>query len=149
MKKLFVYYSNTGNGDKVREYFEKKGFDIRKVEQKKELPKSFFFKIMAGGFLAGIHHKPKLVNFDPDVSAYDEIVIGSPIWNGLPACPINTVLRDTDISGKKVAFVLYSGGGTAPKAVKMLKDNYNANVVELMEPKKNPEFGKILDPFFS
>ena len=149
MKKLFIYYSNTGNGDAVSGFFESKGYDIRKVIPKKELPKSFFFKIMTGGFLAGLHVKSKLKDFDPDVSAYDEIVIGSPIWNGLPASPINTVLRDVDLTQKKVYFVLYSGSGSAPKAVQLLKDKYNAEVVELREPKQDPEFGKKLAAKFA
>ena len=33
---------------------EKKGYDIRRVELKKDMPKKFFFRIMTGGFLAGI-----------------------------------------------------------------------------------------------
>lgn len=42
MKKIFIYYSKTGNGEKVREYYEKNGYDIRKVEARRGLPKSFF-----------------------------------------------------------------------------------------------------------
>ena len=95
-----------------------------------------------GGFLAAIKHKPKLVDYDADVSAYDEIVVGSPIWNGTFACPINTVLAETDFSNKKLSFVLYSGGGKAPKAVKKINEKYGCDVLELKQPNKHLEEAK-------
>ena len=49
MKKLFIYYSNSGNGDIVAEYLSKMGFDIRKVETKYRLSKHMFFAMMKGG----------------------------------------------------------------------------------------------------
>ena len=71
---------------------------------------------------------------------YDEIVIGSPIWNSKFSCPINTVLNVTDLSNKKISFILYSGSGEAPKALDKINDNYkNAKVVILKEPKKHNE----------
>lgn len=35
MKKLFIYYSLTGNGDNVANYLKENGWEIRKVEPKK------------------------------------------------------------------------------------------------------------------
>ena len=116
MKKLFIYYSYTGNGEVVKQKMQEKGYDIRKVETLKNLPKSFFFAMMAGGFQAGIKKKAKLKEFDFDISEYDEIVIGSPIWNGRFSSPINTVLSQLDLSNKKVTFVFYSGSGEGKKA---------------------------------
>ena len=137
--KLFIYYSRTGNGEKVKEYFASNGYDIRKVEAKRNLPKSLFMQMMVGGMLAGFNHKAKIKDFDYDISKYDEIVIGSPIWNGKFACPINTVLSKLDLANKKLTFVLYSGGGSAPKMVKKINKKYKAEVIELKEPKKYTE----------
>ena len=140
MKKLFVYYSYTGSGDIVAEKFKEKGYDIQKVVRKNSLPKSFFWGVMAGGFLAGIKHKDKLVGFDADISDYDEIVVGSPVWNGRFASPVNTVLASLDFTGKKLSFVLYSGSGEAAKATKrILKEYPAATTVILKEPKKYPD----------
>ena len=47
MKKLFIYSSFTGNGDLVAEEFKKKGYEIRKVIEKKKFPKSFFLNSSA------------------------------------------------------------------------------------------------------
>ena len=140
MKKLFIYFSNTGNGDFVAEFLSEKGYELRKITPKHNLPKRFFFKVFFGGFLAGINKKARLIGYDNDVKEYDEIVIGSPIWCGKLSCPINTVLARTDLTGKKISFVLYAGGGEAPKAEEYLRRKYSdANVTVLKEPKKNPE----------
>ena len=138
MKKLFIYYSHTGNGDLVAEIL--KDYEIRKVETVKKLPKAFFFAMMKGGFLAAIKAKSKLLEYDKDVSEYDEIVIGSPTWNARLVPAINTVLNDIDFSGKKLDFILWSGGGTAKKSVAFINKNYpDSKVTVLKEPKKNKD----------
>ena len=145
MKRLFIYYSDTGNGEAVASRMRERGYDTRRVIPQKELPKPFFLKILKGGFLAGTGFCSPLVDYDSDLSEYEELVIGSPIWNGRIASPINTVLSETDFSGKKVAFILYSGGGSAPKAVaRILRDFPGADIIQLKEPKANPdEFEKL------
>ena len=45
MKKLFIYYTHSGNGELVKDYFLNKNYEIRRVIPKRELPKSFFLKI--------------------------------------------------------------------------------------------------------
>jgi len=144
--KLFIYYSLSGNGDIISNYLSKHNIDIRKVETTKPLPKNMVLRILTGGFLAGINHKDKLINFDNDITKYDEVIIGSPIWNGKLACPINTVLDLVNLENKKVTFILYSGTGEAPKTNKMLKEKYpEASIINLKEPSKNKEnMGKIL-----
>ncbi len=140
MKSLFIYYSYTGNGDLLAEELRKKGIDVRKVERRKKLPKSFFWGIMTGGFLAGIKHKDALSNFDNNIEGYDHILIGSPVWNGRFCSPINTVLANLSFEGKKLTFLLYAGSGEGPKAVKRIHKEYpNAEIVLLKEPKKYPE----------
>ena len=104
----------------------------------KPLPNNMVLRILSGGFLAGISHKDKLVNFDPNISKYDEVIIESPIWNGKLSCPINTVLDEIDLVGKKVTFILYSGRGDAPKATKKINELYkSAKVIHIKEPKHN------------
>ena len=140
MKKLFIYYSNTGNGDFVADYLAENGYEIRKAIPKKDLPKSFFFKVLTGGFIAGLNKKSKLKDYDGSVGDYEEIIIGSPVWNGRLSCPINAVLAKTDLTGKEVSFILYAGGGEAPKAEKRLKKEFpSAWITVLKEPKKYPE----------
>ena len=138
MKKLFIYYSLTGNGDEVAKLYKKKNYDIRKVKVKKSLPNKMFFKMMVGGFKALVGYKEKLVDFDTSIGKYDEIVIGSPIWFDRLCSPIRTVLSLLDFKDKKVSFVLYSGGGKADKATQFINEKYpKSKLVVLKEPKKN------------
>ena len=140
VKKLFIYYSHTGNGEAVAAYLAQNGYDLRRVTPKKELPRPFFCKMMQGGFLAGIGYRAPLVDFDADVTDYDAVTVGMPIWNGRPACPVNTVLRQLEPAGKQLSFILYAGGGAAPKTVKRLHRLYpNAPITVLKEPKKYPD----------
>ena len=140
MSKLFLYYSDTGNGDVLAARMRELGADVFRVEPKKELPKSFFWKIMTGGFEATVKYKPKLKGELPDTSAYDSVIIGSPVWNGRLSAPINTVLANENAAAKISDFILYSGSGEAKKATEYIKKRFpNARIVILKEPKKYPE----------
>ena len=137
MKKLFIYYSLTGNGDIVAETFKSKGYDIRKVISKIKYPKSKFFRIMYGGYRVCFNKKDKLVDFNSDISSYDEVVIGSPIWMDSICAPINSVLDKVDLTNKKVKFVFYSAGGEANRATEFVNKNYKSDIIILKEPKTN------------
>lgn len=138
MKKLFIYYSLTGNGDKIAQYLKEKHIDIIKVKPVKELPKNRVLQILTGGFLAGINYKDELIDFNPNINNYDEIIIGSPIWNGRLSTPINAVLNKIDLSDRKVTFILYSGSGAALKTDKLINNKYpQAYIIHIKEPKTN------------
>ena len=143
MKKIFIYYSLSGNGDIVASYLKDKSIDIRKVNTQEPLPNNTILRILAGGFLASINHKDKLIDFDNNIDNYDEIIIGSPIWNGKLSCPINTVLSELNLNNKQVTFILYSGSGNITKTKKILETKYpQCKIINLKEPKKNQEIIK-------
>lgn len=136
MKKLFIYYSLTGNGDFVASYLLDKGYEVRKVIEKAKAPKIFFFRVLVGGFRAGVGAKGKLIDYDSNVEEYDEIVIGSPVWNGKFPPAINSVLEKTKLDDKKVTFVFYSGSGDMPKAKKKIDKLFkDAPIIVMKEPK--------------
>jgi len=115
-----------------------KGIDIRKVLLEKDMPKSRAGSILKGGFLASINYKSKLKDFNDNIDSYDEVIIGSPIWNSRLSSPINTVLSKLDLSNKKVTFILYSASGKDNKAMNKINKIYpNANIINLCEPSKN------------
>ena len=140
MIKVFIYYSYTGNGNIVADKIKEKNIDLRPITPKKPLPKSFLGGMLTGGFLAGIKAKTPLLDFDSDISAYDEIIIGSPIWNARVASPINTVLDTLKGTDKKISFIFYAGSGTGKKAAKRINKEFpDAKVLFLQEPKKYPD----------
>ncbi len=140
MKKLFIYYSHSGNGDVVADYLKEKGFDIRKVKPKRDIPKSFALSILVGGFKASINCCDKLVGFDDDLKDYDEVYIGSPIWNARLSSPINTIIKSLDFGDRPLTFIFYSGSGTSPKATEKVNKLFkNVKIIDLKEPIKNKE----------
>ena len=143
MKKIFIYYSESGNGDIVANYLKEKGYDIEKIVAK-PLPKAFFLKMMVGGFKASIGYKDKINELEHDLNNYDEIIIGSPIWNGRLSSPIRGLLNKYDFN-KKLDFILYSGSGEGKVAYNFIKKNYkNSNITFLKQPKNNnDELNKI------
>lgn len=137
MNGLFIYYSLTGNGDLVATKMKEKGYELRKVTEKKKMPKKFFWMVLSGGFRAGLGLKGKLVDYNNDVSSFENIIIGSPIWNARLTPAINAVLNHTDFSNKNLTFVFYSGSGKGKKAEQKVKKLFpNAHIVFLQEPKK-------------
>ncbi len=137
MKKLFIYYSLTNNGDIVADTLKKKGYEIRKVISKSKYPKNKFLMIMMGGYKATFNKKDKLLDFNKDINNYDKVIIGSPIWNDRLCSPINRVISLLDLDNKDIDFILYSASGNGNKAKEKIKDLYNKKPIILKEPKKN------------
>ena len=137
MKRIFVYYSNSGNGDYVASIMQEKGFNTLKIEMEKELPQSFFFKILTGGFMAMINNKAKVKNDLSIIKNYDEIYVGTPIWNGKVSSPINTVLEE--LKTTKFNLICYSGSGKIKRLVHQVKDYNIENIISLIEPLKNKQ----------
>ena len=146
MKKLFIYYSLTGNGDLVADVFKNKGYEIRKVISKFKYSKNKFLMIMTGGYRATFNKKDELLNFDTNINSYDKIVIASPIWNDRISPPINSVISLLDLKNKDVSFILYSASGYGNKAKEKIKSLFGKDTIILKEPKKyHEELDKIVD----
>ena len=91
--------------------------DILKLETKKDMPKSFAAQIFVGGGQVAFNHIPKLKPIDTDMDEYDEIILGSPIWNskGVPA--INAFLKDEKAAAKVTSLFFLSAGGDTQKGL--------------------------------
>ena len=138
MKRLIVYYSLSGNTEEAAKKIAKElGADLLKLETVKAMPKSFAAQIMVGGGQVAFNHIPKLKPLDVDPSSYDEIILGSPIWNskGVPA--VNAFLKDEKAAAKVSSLFFLSGGGEVQKgltAITKLLPNLK-NTVSLLDKK--------------
>ena len=65
--------------------------------------------------------RPALADTGADISAYDTIFIGFPIWWYIAPTIINTFLEAYDFSGKKIVLFATSGGSGFGKAVDSLQ----------------------------
>ena len=112
-KMLVLYYSQTGNTKVVAEEIATKlGADIEEIVAVNPYD---------GDFQATIdrckqeHEQGNIPDIQPlkaDVSNYDIIFIGYPIWFGTYAPPVHKFLLGVDLSGKKlVPFCTFGSGG--------------------------------------
>ena len=75
--------------------------------------------------------RPEIAGAELDVSAYDEILIGFPIWWYVAPTIINTFLESHDFTGKKIILFATSGGSGFGNTVKELQPSApGAEIVE-------------------
>jgi len=122
MKKAIIFYSLTDNtkeaADKIA---EKLDADLYRIEMLKSMPAGFSKQMMYGGMLASFGIKPKITGVPDNMSEYDEIIIGTPIWAGKPSPAINSFLKSSEIRKKITAVFTLSGGGDNDKCIEILK----------------------------
>ena len=140
---LIVYYSLEGNIDFVARTLAKElGADTFRLETVKAYPKTGLAKFFHGGKDAVANSQPELKAV-PDVSAYQTIVVGAPVWAGRPAAPINTLFANVDVAGKNLAAFASSAGGSATKTLELIAEKAKGTdvvaVASFKNPARNPE----------
>lgn len=80
--------------------------------------------------------RPEIADNTADISSYDIIYIGFPIWWYIAPTIINTFLESYDFSGKKIVLFATSGVSGFGKTVDNLKSS--AAGAEIIEGKVNP-----------
>jgi flavodoxin len=113
MKALVLYYSQNGTTKAVAEEIAGKlGADIEAIVPVTPYDGDFMATIergkkeLDGGIL------PEIQPIKADIQSYDVIFLGFPIWFGVYATPVFTVLENVDFSGKKIVpFCTFGSGG--------------------------------------
>ena len=125
MKTLIVYYSLEGNTEYVAEKIkESTGADTLKLVPKKAYHDKGFAKFFWGGKSAVMAEKPALEAYDVDLSVYERIIFGFPVWASNFTPPIRTFIEDNkDVlkSKKLAAFACQSGSGAEKAIAKLAK----------------------------
>ena len=133
MKTLVVYYSLEGNTEYVANQIkEKTGADLLRLVPKKAYHDKGFAKFFWGGKSAVMAEKPELEAYEVDLSAYERIVFGFPVWASNFTPPIRTFVEDQrdHLSDKKVAAYACQSGSGAEKALVKLKKAVGINAFE-------------------
>lgn len=73
--------------------------------------------------------RPALAENPVDITAYDTIFVGFPIWWYVAPTIINTFLEAHDFSGKKIVLFATSGGSGFGKTVEGLRGSVSADTV--------------------
>ena len=126
-KVLVLYYSQTGNTRTVAEEISKRiGADLEEIvmvdpyEDDYDATIKRCLKEREQGFI------PDIQPVKANISQYDVVFIGYPVWFGTYAPPVAAFLDSVDLSGKKVVPFCTFGSGGLESSVKDL---------EMAEPK--------------
>jgi len=123
MKTAVIFYSLDGNCSFVAEEIkEKLNSELIQLRVKNEKKRWGPFKFFWCCGLMFSNKNPPLEPYTFDPSAYDLIIIGTPVWASSPAAPMKTFISEKGITGKKIAlFVCHAGGkGDALEKFKVL-----------------------------
>ena len=141
MRNLIVYYSYEGNCDEIcKAIQEVTDADVLKLVPKKEKKTKSLFRFIWGGIEVYMTKKPELEKYDVDLSKYDNIFIGSPVWFGSYAPPIKGFLSENKIENKNIAIFICSGNNkrnTYKDFEEALKGNNIVDKIEFVYPIKN------------
>lgn len=112
-KTLVLYYSLTNNTKQVAEEMAALvGADIERIEAVEPYDTSFQATIDRCMKERELEILPQIRPLNADLSQYDVIFIGYPVWFGTYAPPVITFLQNNDLSGKKVVpFCTFGSGG--------------------------------------
>lgn len=140
LKRLVVYFSRTGNCCWFAQTVAAEiGADVEElVEVKSRL-----------GVLSSLWERFNAARWKTEIAPttrstadYDLIIIGTPVWRGLPAPAIMTFLKKTDLSGKKVA-IFFTQGNKKTQAVEetkaLLQNSIYLGELSLVNPLDNKE----------
>ena len=130
-KTLVLYYSLTGNTKTVAEEFANRlGADIEEITCIDPYDTNFQACIQRCIQERQEGVLPEIEPMKADLSKYETIFIGYPIWFGTYACPVITFLNNVDLSGKKIVPFCTFGSGGLESSIKDLKAAQpNAEVV--------------------
>lgn len=145
-KDLVVYYSLEGNTEYVAEKIkEKLGADLLKLVPKKAYHDKGFAKFFWGGKSAVMAEKPELEKISIDLSGYERIIFGFPVWASNFTPPLRTFIEDNaeKLKGKRIAAFACQSGAGAEKAFAKLAKCIGIEEFEKIEvfidPKSKPD----------
>ena len=123
-KPLVVYWSwSTDHNTKVVAEMlqEKTGADIKFIEMVTPYPTDFGGAAQTGQRDLQQPKAPAIKEMNLDISKYDPIYVGTPIWFSTFAPPVRTFLQSCDFTGKTVALFCTHGQGN-PATFTYLRD---------------------------
>lgn len=135
MKTLVVYFSASGiTKDVAEKLAEKIGADTYQIKPVKPYTAADL-NWMDKNSRSTIEMKnkssrPEIVKDGLDVSGYDRILLGYPVWWYTAPTIINTFLETYDFSGKKIIIWATSGGSGLGKAKNDLAKSTTATIID-------------------
>lgn len=111
MKTLILYYSYGGNTKKIAQMIQQEiGGDLAEIETVKPYTGSYNAVVDQGQDEVQRGYMPAIKPLDLDLSSYDKIVLGSPVWWYTFAPAMKTFLHENNLVGKTIYPFATNGG---------------------------------------
>jgi len=110
MKAITLYFTRSGHTKAVAGTIrETVGGDMKEIRTKRTYSGSYGIAVLQGGLEKFRHALPDLEEI-PDLSGYDVIFLGTPVWWFTISSPMKSFIAKADLKGKKVCPFITSGG---------------------------------------
>ena len=125
MKNLILYYSRTGKTRSLAEKLQQElGGDLVEIRDLRNRKGPF-------GFLRGVRDahlglKTEVAPSSFDLSKYELIILGTPVWSYGPTPALNTFLQTCNLTDKKVIIFVTSRGTGYRRAIDILRGKVEA-----------------------
>lgn len=122
-KSLIVYYSLTENTKAVAEEIQKQvNGELMQIETVEPYPEVYdeVLDVVEAQREAG--ELPTIVKQDVDLSAYDSIFLGTPIWFGEPALPVEKWISENELAGKRIYPFFTSGSSSINESIERYRE---------------------------
>ena len=135
-KKLVAYFSPTGTtANAAKALANAAGADIYEIKPKVPYTRDDLnwrnLKSRSSLEMKDKSSRPELFDTNADISGYDTIFVGFPVWWYIAPTIINTFLESYDFSGKRIVLFATSGGSGFGRAVEYLqKSAPKAEIIE-------------------
>lgn len=112
------------------------------IELLKPLPQNTVRQMIVGGMQSTFGRKPQIKGVPDNIDYYDEIILGTPIWAGMPAAPVYTFIKKYGIADKIDAVFTFSGGGDNDRCMAQLSKTLKNIKNEVALADRNSEMAK-------
>lgn len=103
MNKLIVYFSYTGNTRMIAyKIKDRLNCDILEIETVIPYSDDYQSVVDDEQNSEASNHLPEIKDINVDLTKYDEIILGTPVWWYRPVPAIRTFLAQNDLSGKTI-----------------------------------------------
>lgn len=143
-KILVIYYSLEGNTkDTAEKIADQMGADMLQLLPVHEYPKEGAKKFLVGGKAAVFGEKPELRVSEFDLTPYEMIIVGTPVWASTFAPPLRTFFTKNKITNQKTGFFVCEKGSGGEKCIAKMKELTGVSAIAaqmiLIDPLQNPK----------
>lgn len=145
MKTIIIYYSYGGNTQRIADMLKKElNCDAAEIKTVTPYTGSYDSVVDQGQKEVESGFMPKIQPLNIDLTEYDTVILGAPVWWYTFAPAMKTFLHDTDLSGKTVYPFATNGGWLGHTFQDFIKECPGAQVMQGCNIRFNED--KLLTP---